>query len=96
MPIYSYHCGKCEKDFEVLIGMSEKPVCPACGSRRLERLYSRVVKTKPARRRTAGTATAAKAKTAPAKRRPKSAPAAPAKVKAKTKKRPAAKRTSRR
>ena len=42
MPLYSYHCAKCAKDFELLIGSSEKPACPTCGGRKLERLMSRV------------------------------------------------------
>ena len=42
MPLYGYHCRKCDKDSELLISGDEKPVCPACGSRRLDRLVSRV------------------------------------------------------
>jgi putative FmdB family regulatory protein len=44
MPIYSYHCAKCDKDFELLIGMSEKPACPTCKSKKLDRLVGRVAK----------------------------------------------------
>ncbi len=40
MPLYSYHCAKCQKDIELLVGFSEIPVCSACGSKRLERLVS--------------------------------------------------------
>lgn len=40
MPLYSYHCAKCEKDMELLVGFSENPACPACGSKRLKRLVS--------------------------------------------------------
>jgi putative FmdB family regulatory protein len=40
MPLYSYHCGKCDKDVELLISSSETPVCPDCGSKKLERLVS--------------------------------------------------------
>jgi putative FmdB family regulatory protein len=43
MPLYSYHCAKCDKDVELLIGSSDTPACPACGSRKLKRLMSRVV-----------------------------------------------------
>jgi len=32
MPLYSFHCAKCDGDVELLIGFSETPVCPACGS----------------------------------------------------------------
>ena len=43
MPLYSYRCDKCAKDFELLIDSSEKPVCPTCGGKKLDRLMSRVV-----------------------------------------------------
>jgi putative FmdB family regulatory protein len=43
MPLYGYHCAKCDKDFELLIGMSETAVCPTCRSKKLQRLMSRVV-----------------------------------------------------
>jgi len=42
MPLYSYHCSKCEKEFELLVSSSDVPVCPACGSDKLDRLMSRV------------------------------------------------------
>ncbi|CCE07555.1 conserved hypothetical protein [Bradyrhizobium sp. STM 3843] len=42
MPFYSFHCAKCAEDIELLIGMSETPVCPNCGSKRLTRLPSLV------------------------------------------------------
>ncbi|MGB8365159.1 MAG: FmdB family zinc ribbon protein [Rhizomicrobium sp.] len=42
MPLYSYHCAECDKDVELLIGSSDIPACPTCGSRNLERLVSRV------------------------------------------------------
>lgn len=41
MPLYSYHCAKCDADVELLIGSSQTPVCPSCGSKKLERLVSR-------------------------------------------------------
>src|SRR5260370_2043165 len=40
MPLYSFHCAKCDGDVERLIGFSETPVCPACGSKKLQRLIS--------------------------------------------------------
>jgi putative FmdB family regulatory protein len=40
MPLYSFHCAKCDGDVELLIGFSEKPPCPACGSKRMQRLMS--------------------------------------------------------
>ncbi|MFG1465364.1 zinc ribbon domain-containing protein [Xanthobacter sp. DSM 24535] len=42
MPLYSFHCGQCDKDVELLIGFSDTPVCPACGSTNMQRLMSRV------------------------------------------------------
>jgi putative FmdB family regulatory protein len=41
MPLYSFHCKKCDKESEVLAGFDEKPDCPHCGSTRLERLPSK-------------------------------------------------------
>jgi putative FmdB family regulatory protein len=41
MPLYSFHCKKCDKDSEVLAGFDEKPGCPHCGSARMERLPSK-------------------------------------------------------
>ncbi len=40
MPLYGYHCGKCDKDMELLIGSADTPTCPNCGSEDLERLVS--------------------------------------------------------
>jgi len=33
MPIYEYHCRKCEKDHEIIQKFSDPPmkICPACG-----------------------------------------------------------------
>ncbi len=42
MPLYSYHCAKCDKDFELLIGVSDTAACPTCKSKKLTRLMSRV------------------------------------------------------
>lgn len=41
MPLYGFHCKQCDKDCELLVGFDDKPPCPACGSRRMERLVSR-------------------------------------------------------
>lgn len=40
MPIYDYRCMDCDKTFELLVRSSTIPVCPACGSQRLEKLLS--------------------------------------------------------
>ncbi len=41
MPLYSYHCKKCDTDMELLVRLSAAPVCKSCGSPELERLMSR-------------------------------------------------------
>jgi putative FmdB family regulatory protein len=41
MPLYSYQCGKCDKEAELLVGFSDKPACPSCGSKRMTRLMSK-------------------------------------------------------
>ena len=40
MPIYDYRCSDCSKTFELLVRVSADPVCPICGSLRLEKLVS--------------------------------------------------------
>jgi putative FmdB family regulatory protein len=40
MPIYEYHCGQCEKDFELLVRGSTPIECPDCGSRQLRKKLS--------------------------------------------------------
>ena len=42
MPIYEFHCEKCEKDSEVLVRSSnwEGTPCPHCGSTRLTKRLS--------------------------------------------------------
>ncbi len=42
MPLYSYHCKKCDKDSELLTDFSSTPACPHCGGSKMERLPSRV------------------------------------------------------
>lgn len=46
MPIYDYHCEKCEHDFTRIERMSEhekaKPRCPQCRSTRVVRVFSPV------------------------------------------------------
>ncbi len=40
MPLYSFHCAKCDKDSELLMGFNDVAVCPTCGSDKMERLLS--------------------------------------------------------
>ena len=40
MPLYEYSCRKCSKRFEFLVMGSDKPACPRCHGRDLERLFS--------------------------------------------------------
>ena len=40
MPIYEYHCGACNQNFECLVFGSEKPCCPKCHCENVERLMS--------------------------------------------------------
>jgi putative FmdB family regulatory protein len=44
MPIYEYRCLECRRKVSIFfrrMGEDEGAACPVCGSRRLERLYSR-------------------------------------------------------
>lgn len=40
MPLYEYACPKCQKEFELLIRGNERPICPHCGSKKVERQMS--------------------------------------------------------
>ncbi|MCS7237977.1 MAG: zinc ribbon domain-containing protein [Thermoguttaceae bacterium] len=42
MPLYEYHCKKCDHSFEFLVRLSEPPTCPQCGAsgQDLEKLLS--------------------------------------------------------
>lgn len=40
MPIYEYHCAACGRDFERLVRGDTTITCPACESRKVERLMS--------------------------------------------------------
>ena len=40
MPLYEYSCRKCSKRFEFLVMGSDKPACPKCHGRDLQRLFS--------------------------------------------------------
>jgi len=41
MPIYEFYCNKCEKNFEYLVIGSDKPKCPDCEGRDINRLLSK-------------------------------------------------------
>ena len=40
MPLYEYACRDCGREFEALVRGDEKPVCPHCESRKLDKLLS--------------------------------------------------------
>ncbi|HEU5070088.1 MAG TPA: zinc ribbon domain-containing protein [Verrucomicrobiae bacterium] len=42
MPIYEFHCAKCEHDSEILVRSSDwqGTKCPHCGSTKLEKKFS--------------------------------------------------------
>jgi putative FmdB family regulatory protein len=40
MPLYEYRCRKCSRRFETLVYGQEKPSCPKCQGRDLEKLWS--------------------------------------------------------
>ena len=43
MPLVEYQCNECSNQFEILVGVSkdtEKAVCPECGSKKVEKLFS--------------------------------------------------------
>jgi putative FmdB family regulatory protein len=42
MPIYEFHCEKCEKDSEILVRSNDwnGTQCPHCGSTKLEKKFS--------------------------------------------------------
>ena len=41
MPLYGYRCATCDKEFELLVRVSDTPACPTCGSTVLTQLVSR-------------------------------------------------------
>lgn len=62
MPLYDYICDHCAARFELLIMSATVPVCPHCGSDRLQRLIGApVAPGKSAAIKAAGRARAAKA-----------------------------------
>jgi putative FmdB family regulatory protein len=41
MPVFEYRCRRCGEEFELfLLGASERPRCPACGSEDLQKKVS--------------------------------------------------------
>ena len=41
MPIYEYHCSKCDSDFEKLVFNSSETIeCPQCKSKKVSRMMS--------------------------------------------------------
>ena len=41
MPIFEYHCFKCDKDFEKLVmGTNSRITCPDCGTMEVEKKFS--------------------------------------------------------
>jgi len=40
MPVYEYVCRRCAHPFEELVLGDEKPACPKCASRELEKKFS--------------------------------------------------------
>ncbi len=40
MPLYDYVCQDCQASFELLVRSSTQPVCPKCGSARLDKQVS--------------------------------------------------------
>lgn len=44
MPLYGFHCERCDDDFELLLRHDEKGQCPHCKSKKIERLMSRIAR----------------------------------------------------
>jgi putative FmdB family regulatory protein len=40
MPIYEYACRACAHGFEALVFGSDRPECPACGTKDIEKRFS--------------------------------------------------------
>jgi putative FmdB family regulatory protein len=40
VPIFEYHCSRCDSEFELLVSDREQPPCPDCGETDLEKLIS--------------------------------------------------------
>jgi putative FmdB family regulatory protein len=47
MPLFEYLCPKCNRKFEVLVGMTAqkaKAACPSCGCKQCRKLISRIAR----------------------------------------------------
>jgi putative FmdB family regulatory protein len=51
MPIHDYQCSKCGQRAELLALPNQPPVCPSCGSTKLERQFSHSAAVSTARSR---------------------------------------------
>jgi putative FmdB family regulatory protein len=40
MPIFEYHCMKCDKDFEILVYGDQEVCCPSCNATKVKKLLS--------------------------------------------------------
>jgi putative FmdB family regulatory protein len=48
MPLFEYLCLKCKNKFTLLVGMTAEKAkleCPGCGSKKLQKLISRIART---------------------------------------------------
>ena len=55
MPLFTYVCGKCKKQHEILVRSSgDIPPCPACGSDKMSKQMSAITPVGASKRRVAG------------------------------------------
>ena len=40
MPLFEFHCESCDRQVELLVSRTERPSCPECGSKKMEKLMS--------------------------------------------------------
>ena len=58
MPIHDFQCSGCGQRSELLVLANQPPMCPACGSTRLQRLFSGVAAVSTTRSRARSAAVA--------------------------------------